>query len=243
MANDLTIDASLLQTLRRILQQQSDIQSQIDRGPRMINQARKVEQQAEEAVEEQQGLLKKLRLAANEKQRLLDEREARIENLAAKRNACESNKEYQLLNEQISADEAANAVLSDEILELLEKSDTQEECVEKAQQRRSETAANTEKVKGEVENRDRRLRADLAVVEEELSKNESRLPGKIMIDYRRLVKAHAENALAAIDDNCCGNCYTKLSPQTIDQLRLQRVVNCSSCGSFLFMPRSGAAVG
>ena len=73
--------------------------------------------------------------------------------LRAKLNACTSNKEYDILRGQIEADEVANSVLEDEILELLEKVDqTQREIAEadsRAKQLQAECSTFAEKVSQE----------------------------------------------------------------------------------------------
>ena len=62
-------------------------------------------------------------MAADQKQLQLKAGEEKIKDLKRKLNAAASNREYQILKEQIAADEMANSVLEDEILEALEKID------------------------------------------------------------------------------------------------------------------------
>ncbi len=54
----------------------------------------------------------------------------RIVDLEGKLNTAASNREFSLLKEQIAADEQANSVLSDEILEALEQLDLMQDQVE-----------------------------------------------------------------------------------------------------------------
>ncbi len=62
-------------------------------------------------------------MAADQKQLQLKSSEDKVKDLRRKLNAAASNREYQALLEQIAADEMANSVLADEILEALEKID------------------------------------------------------------------------------------------------------------------------
>jgi len=230
-----TIDSTLLQTLQRILQQKVDIESQIARGPKMTAVVEAVEKKAGEKVGEIKEHLKKIRLSANEKQLLLNQREAKIVDLGGKRNGCESNREYQLLNDQIAAEEAANSVLSDEILELLEKTDVLEADVQSAEKELQVATGETARVNSEVDDRLKVLNSDLKLVQEELAVEEKKLPPAVMTDYRRMVESNPESVIAKLDENCCGNCYTTVSPLVIDQLRMNRAVSCSACGCMLYM--------
>ena len=136
------VDVQLLRTLHRVLRQLTDLNGRIKRGPARVNVAKQAEAAFASALDEARTLLTETRMNADRKQLQLKEREARIEDLKTKRNACESNREYQLLNDQIAADEQANSVQSDEILELLVKIDDVEENVREAE-------SNLEKGKAE----------------------------------------------------------------------------------------------
>lgn len=232
------IEPALLQTLRRILIQKEDVSSQIENGPRQIKVAENAQNLANQAVDDAKDKLRQLKMAADEKQLQLDSRDAKIVDFENKRAAAGSNKEYQLLNDQIAAEKAANSVLSDEILEILEKIDVQESDVAKCNETWEATKRESEKIAAQVDARLATLKNDLELINQELKTNEEKLPSDIMTDYRRIVEANNENAIAPIDDNCCGNCYTMLRPNVIDQLRIKKATFCPSCGCILYMPMS-----
>lgn len=234
----LKIEPALLQTIRRILIQKADVSGQIENGPRQIKVVENAMAQAEQTVGDAKEQLTQFKMAANEKQLQMDSRDAKIVDFESKRAAAGSNKEYQLLNDQIAAEKAANAVLSDEILEILEKIDLQEAEVDRCNQVLEGTKQETAKVTADVDARLATLRNDLELILKELEENEAQLPPDIKTDYRRIVEANGENAIAPIDDNCCGHCFTMLRPNIIDQLRLKTATFCPSCGCILYMPMS-----
>ena len=47
---------------------------------------------------------------------------------------------------------------------------------------------------------------------------------------------HGEGALAAVEGEVCGGCYHKLTPQTMNELKMSKVVFCKSCGCMLYLP-------
>lgn len=237
----MSIDYQLLRTLHRMLRQQTDLREQIQRGPKRLRQGKLNEDKFAADLDAAKEALKSTRMMADDKQLQLDSREAKIEDLKGKRNACDSNREYQLLNEQIAADEQANSVLSDEIFELLERIDQLEADVQQAQENfakaQSETGALNEKVTAEHQ----RLTAELERVSEELAQAEKRVPEDIKPEYRRLVAANGEAALAETDRETCGNCYRTLTMQIVDQLMMQRPVFCQGCGSLMYYVQASTA--
>ena len=109
------------------------------------------------------------RVLADGKQLQLREREQRIKDLQVKLNTCNSNREYQALKEQIAADEQANSVLSDEILEALEKIDVLQAEVAKTQADRNQAAEGLQSMRTETEGKQERLEAELRRVTQELA--------------------------------------------------------------------------
>ena len=119
----MTISAAALRELHRIHKQLTDLQDRISRGPRQIKAAEAGVAQRETECSEAKEALTQAKMLSDEKQLQLKGREDRISDLKSKLNTATSNKEYQALKEQIAADEQANSVLSDEILEILERID------------------------------------------------------------------------------------------------------------------------
>ena len=117
------ISAELLRTLHRIHRQLTDLRGQLERCPRQIKAGENFVAKAAADVDAVKTLQKKTKMAGDEKQLTLKTRENRVLELKVKLNSAASNKEFSLLKEQIAADEQANAVLSDEIFEVLENLD------------------------------------------------------------------------------------------------------------------------
>ncbi len=157
------------------------------------------------------------------------------EDLKAKLNIAASNREYDLLKEQIEADQQANAVLSDEILEGLEQLDVLEQQVQLSEEEFKKTEAEQKARTAETEQRLISVRKDLEHLNSEREKAEAQLPAEIKADYLRVTAAKGEDALAPVENDSCGGCYQTLTTQVRDQLRLSRLVRCPSCSAFLYL--------
>ncbi len=229
------VDVKLLKTMHRVLRQQTDLNGRIRRGPARVNIAKNAEATFDAALIETKELLKQTRLSAEKKQLQLQSREAKVADLSKRLNAVDSNREYQLLKDQIEAEEQANSVQADEIFELLEKVDVIENEVVVAESNLVKAQAETAKVQKTVDAELASLNGDLSLVESELDQCVKQLPGEIRKEYDRLVESLGEDALAGVQENSCGHCYTQLTTQHISDLMMKRTMFCKNCGSLLYL--------
>lgn len=214
----------------------------MDRGPRQIKAGEGLVAAAEAQVESVKQSLRKTRMQTDEKQLMLKTRENRVAELGGRLNTAASNKEFSLLKDQIAADEQANAVLADEIYEMLEQLDTLAEhlVVAEAELRKQQTEHDARVA--EVTERMAGVASELARVEKELAESEAQIPAAARADYQRVVDAKGEEGLAPVDGESCGGCYQTLTTQTRDRLRLSQLVRCPSCNAFLYLPEERRVV-
>ncbi len=232
----MSVSANALRELHRIHRQITDLRGRLERGPRQLKAARGHLEHVQAQHQAQKDSLKQTRMSADDKQLQLRQREDRIKDLQGKLNACNSNREYQTLKEQIAADEQANSVLSDEILEALEKIDLQQEAVLVSEQECVQQAAKVQDLDATVKQQQAELKSELQRVTAELHQVESTLPAEIKTDYERIARVRGEDVLAQVDGETCSGCYQVLTPQTLNVLMMGRPVFCSSCGALLYMP-------
>jgi len=231
------VDYKLLGRVHGYLQQLTEIAGRMRRGPMQVKISKTNEEAFGKALEEKKEEVLKAKKESRAKQQQLDEREAKLVDLQNKLNAADSNKEFQLIKDRIAADEQANSVQSDEILEGLEKLDVLEaelvaanENLEKSQ---TETKAVEKKVKSELEN----LENQQAQIREELAEAEKLIHGDLSGPYRHSVGTKGEDTLASTDGATCGNCHQTIRPQKASELRQQKPVICEGCGAILYLCR------
>jgi uncharacterized protein len=230
------LTAVALRELHRIHRQLSDLRERQERGPRQIK-AREVNlARLEEDVARVRAETKQARVQADQRQLMLKSGEAKLVDLRAKLNAASSNKEYQALKDQIAADEMANSVHTDEILDALEKIDGFELQIREAQARleraQQELAHVRAQVTGEAESIDR----DIARLEAELRDSETALHPDIRAAYDRVVKSKGAEALSAVEGEVCGGCSQRITANMANSLLMDRVVFCGNCGTLLYLP-------
>ncbi len=229
-------EIDILRRLHRILRQQADIRGQLERGPKTIKAAKNVWEIASQTLANHREEVKKKRMDADRTQLQLRTREAKIFDLEGKMNMAKGNREYQALKDQIAADQQANSVMSDEILETLEEIDRLVGLTSGFEERVRVTEAEAKKVEAAILERKAVLEADLARVTEELEATEGRLTGDLKKKYTQLVEARGEEAITQLEGKACGGCNTSLSPRILDRLRMSEPMVCTSCGCLLYPP-------
>lgn len=235
------IDHRHLQTLHRILIQLTDLNGQIDRCPRIEKAAQTAEAAAEQAAAELKATWTQTKKLADEKQLQLRQREARLNTLLGQRNACTNNREYQLLTDQMAADKQANAVLSDEILELLERLDGLEQEQKVAKQKVETAKAETARVRKEIAERIKRLQGEVQRVSGEFALEEKRLTPDVLAEFRRNYPKLGENTLAETEGETCGNCHQHFTINSLSKLRQSKLVLCQGCNAILYFSARIAA--
>jgi uncharacterized protein len=232
----MTFTAASLRELHRIHRQLSDLRERLERGPKQIKARQANAAAAEEKLAKTHADSKAARIAIDQKQLLLRSVEAKIFDLKNKLNTCHTNREYQALRDQILADEMANSVLSDEILEAMERGDTFRHSIAEAEQQVAKGKEDLAKVQQSVRSQEETLRGDVARLEKELREAETALPDDFREAYQRVVKAHGEDAMAQVEGESCGGCHKQLTPNIMSQLTMATVVFCKTCGRLLYLP-------
>ncbi|QEF99829.1 Putative zinc ribbon domain protein [Stieleria maiorica] len=232
--NKTLFESALLRRLHSLLLQIDDLEGQLDRGPRQIKAGESILDSCRDAVEAAKQNVKDATIACDEKQLQLKTREDRIEGLKAKLNTAASNKEFDLLKEQIAADQQANSVQSDEILEGLERIDELNDAVTAAEKDLAEKTTEHKKRVESVENRMAVVQADLDHVRNELVKAEAEIPAAARSEYKRLIEGRGDEALAPIEDDSCGGCHQTLTTQMVDRVRLGYLTHCPACSAWLY---------
>lgn len=235
----MAVKAGALQTLHRIHQQISDLRDRRQRGPRRVRAGQQTVANLEQKLEQVKQQSQQAKMASDQKQLDLKSIEDKILDWKGRLNSCSSNKEYQVLLEQIAAAEMAGSVLSDEILELLEKIDDLATEIATARTNVESAAAGLARAQEQVANEAEQIAADLDRLENELRVAEDALPVAFRADYDRVVHAKGVDGLTVATDACCSGCFQQLTANLQNSLALGRPIFCPSCGRLLYNAEAG----
>ena len=230
-----TVDLSVLRTLHRIHKQLADLKDRRDRGPRQIRAGAAGIKQREDVLNELRETLKTMRKNIDQKQLQMKSNEQKIKDLDTKLNAAASNREYQILKDQIAADKMANSVLEDEIIEMMEQVDIFQPKIAEAEDVLKTTQEKVAAGRNTFEAQAGSILEDIVRLEAELKQREAELPEGIRETYRRLVGKKGEDALAEVVDGACGGCCQQVPLNVQANIRLSQPSFCRTCGRLLYI--------
>lgn len=229
--------SGLFHELHRIHQQLADLRDRSARGPRQVKAVENTVVKLTQELDDAKAAYRAAKIASDEKQLSLKQREAKITDLEGKLNTCKTNREFQLLKDQIAADQKANSVLSDEILESFDQLDALKGNIGACEANLVKGKEEAQKVTARVAEQLSVVKADWERVSAQLIDAESRLPGEMRLDYKRLADKLAENALGPLEGDVCGICSQQVVPQTLAEVKMGRYATCKGCGCILYDAR------
>jgi len=232
----MSITAAALRELHRIHQQLADLRDRLERGPKQIRVREANVAQLDARLAEARDKSKQTQMAVDRKQLDLKSGEQKVIDLRVKLNGANNNREYQALLEQIAAAEMAGSVLSDEILESLEKIDLLNAAVKEADKNLAAGKQELDKARHAVEDSAENIRSDLTRLEDELAEAERALPPDMKADYERVVRSKGADSLAASEDGVCTGCGQQITLNMQNELKLSKLIFCRSCGRLLYLP-------
>lgn len=228
------MEKGTLQKLHKLHLELREVHDKLSQGPRQIQARKNVVEKRQAELAEQSERQMQLRKSADQKSLQLNTNESKISELRVKLNTAVSNREFDIIKSQIDADEMANSVLEDEILEAYELVDGVQQAIAECEKSLQAARDEEQRVTDEVAAATPGLRSEADRLEGELAEAERALPGKIMDQYRRLVQAHGADALAVVENTTCTSCYTTLSPNEGVELNMGKLAFCRSCGRLLY---------
>ena len=229
-----TATTDIMASLHQILKSISTRQEKLERGPIRVAAHQANVQDKESQLESTREQLQQARMRVDAKQLQLKTSEAKILDLQTKLNTCANNREYQALLEQIAADQMAESVLEDEILESMETVDTLGESVTSATGEVDEAKKQMHEESKRVDAEAGVLQAEIGQLSQELTDTQGGLPEEIKTNYLRVVKTRKEDCMASVRESICEGCFTQITPNMVAQLALKESVVCTSCGRLLY---------
>jgi uncharacterized protein len=235
MSTSSTVSLDVLRTLHRIHKQLADLKDRRDRGPRQLRAGEAGIKQREDDLNKVREELKTMRKQIDQKQLQMKTNEQKIKDLDTKLNQAASNREYQILKDQIAADKMANSVLEDEIIEMMDQVDAFQPKIAEAE---GALKSTKEKVAGSqktVASQAASIEADIVRLEAELKQCEAELPEAIREIYLRMAKKSGEDALAEVVDGACSGCYQQVPINLQANIRMLQPSFCRTCGRLLYI--------
>ncbi|MFN4261193.1 MAG: zinc ribbon domain-containing protein [Gemmataceae bacterium] len=232
----MTTPAAILRELHRLRRYLKDLQTEIDRGPRMQKALQAKVARQEEFLRQAHDTIKRLKAQGLEKESAFKSAIQQIAKYEKQRESASTQKELTAFDHEIAAAKEKSQQLEDEILRNM--TEIEERTAQIPELEKNVETAKTEwkDFEQNYQSRVAGLRTALAETQQQLADVEKTLPEDVLSQYKRLVAAKGEDALSPVRNRGCLACYTTITAQNIHDLTQGMFVLCKSCGRILYLP-------
>jgi predicted nucleic acid-binding Zn-ribbon protein len=206
---------------------------------RMAKLEKELAQRKEELEEVQQRITEdhNRELAVD---KMLQETKLRITRHKKQLMMVKTNKEYAAMLKEISTEEANIERLEEEMLEILDEKENIEDEQREVQQELQRTQERFERDKKALEDKAALFKREIEEREKERERVAAEIDGQLLKRYEKIRSARDGIAVAMIQGENCGGCFTTIPPQVINEAkRGDKILTCESCGRILYYHEKG----
>jgi predicted nucleic acid-binding Zn-ribbon protein len=208
------------------------------RLPKEIAAIHAAVEEARQQVEQAKARLDTARKEQRAREKDLEVVQAKLGKNNARLYEVKTNKEYSAVLAESEEIKQEKARMEDEILVLMEAQERLAGDIREAEARFKQREAEGRSQEATAREQLRGVEADLTGARTERAELAGQLPGPILADYDRILRARGGVALAPVaKPNFCGACRMTITPQRLQELRAQAsLIPCESCGRYLYWP-------
>jgi predicted nucleic acid-binding Zn-ribbon protein len=228
--------ATVLEVLREIYETRrelTDLREQIKRAPLQLKAKENEVEKIKGRIAAEKDEAKKVRVDADARELSLKQAESRIRDLKGKLNLAESNKEYQVIQDEIKRITSDNDKLQDEILEKITQEEEKRGIIKTSEEELAAAQAEFGKYKEVVDYKITKLKGQVEILAQRLKQLEPEL-GESLGDYQRMVAAKGDVGIAECIAGTCQGCFSEQPPQSWQELLVGRPCKCRNCGALMF---------
>jgi uncharacterized protein len=230
--------AGIFKELHRLRQHARDLQSELERGPRILKAQEDKLANQEVSLKDYQESIKKFKVAILQKESQIKAKQQQIAKHEKQRNEAKEKKEYDALNVEIASDKKDVQKIEDEILADMEQVESMTAQIPLKEQESQKVKQDIARVIDDIQARRKTLTDLLQQAHQQIEQVEATLPEDVRTQYNRLVSAMGADSISAVRGRTCVACYTEITAQNYNELRMEQFVVCKSCGRILYLADS-----
>jgi predicted nucleic acid-binding Zn-ribbon protein len=235
--------------LQEIDRKRDRLQKRLDQVPIKLKEHTDTIARLEAAIAEQEQAMRTAKTEADRAELEVKTREDRREKLKAQMNAPKlSNREYEVIREELAGVLADVNSFSDKALKALDKASEAEKSLGKLKQELAAAKEKYEGARGQLEGSLTDVRQELGKHDAERSAATAHVPNDPLQIYERVRRKH-KDALATVEgtidrvagrigsDLHCASCHIAVTANdAIQVIGRKKVVQCKSCVRILYVP-------
>ncbi len=235
--------ADNLRELHQLHQRAKALRDRLTSGPKTLAARELAQSNRQTALEASKKALQDARVQLKKKEHTVQSFNAKIDDLKSKLNAVKKNEEYKAIQNQIAIDRNQIEKIEGEMLEEMEKVDEQARKLAADEAEAKTFAGEVTAIKSRVEAESAGHRQQLQELETAIIEAEAIIPEDVRERYRRTVKQHGADAMAAVEYDrkaqlaACSGCFVSVTTQALNELiNGNHLSFCKSCGRILYLP-------
>lgn len=235
-AVDLKSQINHLVRLQTIDSEIYNLKAEKEAKPQEIKGLEAIFQAKKQHLEELEKGLLDLQKQRKERELELAAKEEAGKKLQGQLYSLKTNKEYQVMLQQIEGARADASVIEDKVLGLFEQSDKVKTEAEQEKRKLQEEEKVFLSGKKKIEERIKEIDDRLAQLEAQRKQVMPDLERKILAQYERILSSRDGLAIVSVKDNSCLGCNMYVPAQVINLIKMyERLVTCEICNRILYI--------
>jgi predicted nucleic acid-binding Zn-ribbon protein len=234
--------ADNLRELHQLHQRAKALRDRLTSGPKTLAARQTALANRQSNLEAARKALQDSKVQLKKNEHLLLGHQGKIDDLKVKLNQVKKNDEYKAIQNQIAHDKLALGRVEDEILNAYSEIDAQTAALAALEAEVKKFAEEMTSLQNQIESQAAAQKAQLEELETAIVEAESIIPEELRERYRRTVKQHGADAMAAADVDSktkigsCTGCFVAVTPQMVNELiNADSLTFCKSCGRVLYL--------
>lgn len=221
---------SALRECHRLRVHLRNLQAEIDRGPRVLQNHRDELDAARQAHKDHYDAITKLKLKQREDEGTLKQTETRLKKLEEQLAGISVQKEYAAKQHEIEMAQTKKGDTEDAILASIMELEEKTAAIPTVEAAWAQAQADFAQFEVEAAERLDGMKADQAACAADLTKHEAELPPAAKSTYDTIVKSKGPDAFAAAKARACRGCRTNMTEWQFTALRDGEFRTCATCG-------------
>jgi len=159
-----------------------------------------------------------------------------VKKLSGQLFSLKTNKEFQIMQQQIADLKADGAVIEEKILIFFEESDKIKAQIDSENLKLKEEEKIFLQQKKAIESRSEEITDRLSQLDAQRKQIIPGMDAKRLQDYEKILHSRDGLAIVAVKDNSCGGCHMLVPPQVINLIRMyEHIITCEVCNRILYI--------
>jgi uncharacterized protein len=159
-----------------------------------------------------------------------------VKKLQSQLYSLKTNKEFQVMQQQISDAKADGAVIEEKILISFEDSDKINAQIKQENSKLKDEEGIFLGLKKSIEMRIQEINSRLSQLEAQRKQVIPDIEPKMLMEYERILHSRDGLAIVAVKDNSCGGCHMLVPPQVINLIKMyEHIITCEVCNRILYI--------